>query len=208
VLWLLPAAHLHATPLLLSRSVWVKEGTVRDVVGNANTVRPSLTVKYRPSSSGLQAGAVVANVFFASSLALCTAASYVHSALLPFSHGVLGEGACAEMLRGGGGQGARAVQPPSAVHEGLAWLRSLLLASASRCRSTVEACCARPPTPPPRACKRTRRTGCGALGFVGWAQSLYLTGQLSAAWMPESYRQVADTFSWTVGDIGCAGRLA
>lgn len=45
--------------------------------------------------------------------------------------------------------------------------------------------------------------GCGALGFVGWAQSLYLTGQLSAAWMPESYRQVADTFAWTVGDIGC-----
>lgn len=80
-----------ATFFLPGCSVWVREGTVRDLVGNANVVRPSLTVKYRPSSSGLQAGAIVANVFFASSLALCTAASYVHSALLPFSHGVLGE---------------------------------------------------------------------------------------------------------------------
>lgn len=43
---------------------------------------------------------------------------------------------------------------------------------------------------------------------MGWAQALYLTGQLSAAWMPESYRQVSDTFAWTVGDIGCVDGLA
>lgn len=104
-------AHQTASPTRLPCSVWVREGTVRDLVGNANRVRPSLTVKYRPSSSGLQAGAVVANVFFAGSLALCTAASYVHSALLPFAHGVLGEWADAQLpvLWGmqGGGQSSR-----------------------------------------------------------------------------------------------------
>ena len=113
--------------------MWVPAGSVRDLVGNANTNQPVVTVKYRPKSGGLQGAAVAANAVLGASLALCTAASYLHSALLPFAHGAL---------------------------------------------------------------------GCGALGFVGWAQAAYLTGRLSARWMPENYAQVADTFGWTLGEIG------
>jgi len=43
--------------------------------------------------------------------------------------------------------------------------------------------------------------GCGALSFVAWAQTLYLTGRLSSRWLPENYKQVADTFGWTLGEI-------
>lgn len=45
--------------------------------------------------------------------------------------------------------------------------------------------------------------GCGALALLGYAQSFYLTGQVSAKWMPQNYAQVADTFGWTVGEIRC-----
>lgn len=113
--------------------MWVPEKKVRDLVGNTNTQGSSVIIKYRPRSSGLQGAAIAANALLGTSLALCTAASYAYSALLPFAHGAL---------------------------------------------------------------------GCGALGFVGWAQAMYLTGRLSAQWMPESYTQVSDTFGWTVGEIG------
>ena len=43
--------------------------------------------------------------------------------------------------------------------------------------------------------------GCGAMSLVGLAQTFYLTGQLSAQWMPLGYRQVASSFGWTVGQI-------
>ncbi len=45
--------------------------------------------------------------------------------------------------------------------------------------------------------------GCGALSLLGYVQTFYLTGQLSAAWLPQSYRQVADKFAWSVGEIRC-----
>lgn len=44
--------------------------------------------------------------------------------------------------------------------------------------------------------------GCGALSFVGWAQTFFLTSKLAARWMPEDYSQVAGTFAWTLGDLG------
>ena len=43
--------------------------------------------------------------------------------------------------------------------------------------------------------------GCGALSLLGYVQAFYLTGQLSAAWLPQNYRQVADTFGWSVGSV-------
>ena len=129
-------AHPRRAPPALPRSVSVPAGSVQDLVGNANAQPGSVTIKYRPASSSLQGAAVAANALLGASLALCTAASYAASSLLPFAHGAL---------------------------------------------------------------------GCGALGFLGWGQALYLTGRLSARWMPENYRQVSDTFAWTVGEIGCAG---
>ena len=44
-------------------------------------------------------------------------------------------------------------------------------------------------------------SGCGALGLLGYAQTFYLAGQLGAGWLPQSYRQVAGSFGWTVGEI-------
>eukprot|EP00887_Chlorella_sp_A99_P003548 scaffold7.g3548.t1 len=44
--------------------------------------------------------------------------------------------------------------------------------------------------------------GCGAMSLLGLAQTFYLTGQLSPQWMPVGYRTVADSFGWTVGQIG------
>lgn len=122
-----------ATPAFPPRSVSVAVGAVQDLVGNTNSQRGSVTIKYRPASSSLQGAAIAANALLGTSLALCTAASYAASSLLPFAHGAL---------------------------------------------------------------------GCGALGFLGWAQAVYLTGRLSVRWMPENYRQVSDTFAWTVGEIG------
>ena len=46
--------------------------------------------------------------------------------------------------------------------------------------------------------------GCGALSLVGYAQTFFFTGRLAAQWLPQNYRQVADTFGWTVGEIRCA----
>ncbi|GAB4818169.1 hypothetical protein N2152v2_005215 [Parachlorella kessleri] len=43
--------------------------------------------------------------------------------------------------------------------------------------------------------------GCGALSLLGYIQTFYLTGQLSAAWLPHNYRAVADKFAWSVGEI-------
>lgn len=43
----------HATPAV-PRRLWVNKGTVRDLVGNANTQSAVLTVKYRPKSAGLE----------------------------------------------------------------------------------------------------------------------------------------------------------
>ena len=43
--------------------------------------------------------------------------------------------------------------------------------------------------------------GCGALSLVGYAQTFFFTGRLAAQWLPQNYRQVADTFGWTVGEI-------
>lgn len=113
--------------------MWVPAGTVSDLAGNVNRELSAVTVKYRPKSGGLEGAAIAANALLGTSVALCTAASYAHSALLPFAHGAL---------------------------------------------------------------------GCGALGFVGWGQALYLSGRLSAQWMPENYLQVSDMFAWTVGDLG------
>ncbi|KAL4434011.1 hypothetical protein ABPG75_000452 [Micractinium tetrahymenae] len=113
-------------------TLWVNRGTVRDLVGNANTQPAVLTVKYRPKSSGLEGASIAANVFLGGSLVLCTTASYLSSAFLPYAPGVL---------------------------------------------------------------------GCGAISLVGYAQSIYFTGRVSAQWLPENYRQVANSFGWTVGEI-------
>lgn len=46
--------------------------------------------------------------------------------------------------------------------------------------------------------------GCGALSLLGYVQTFYLSSQLSAAWLPQNYRQVAGKFGWSVGNIRCA----
>ena len=42
---------------------------------------------------------------------------------------------------------------------------------------------------------------CGLVPLVGQAQLIYLTGQMSAQWLPQNFVQVATTFSWTLGQI-------
>ena len=73
--------------LPLCRSVSVNEGAVADLVGNLNSAGASLTVLYRPTSSGLEGLAVAANVVFGGLMASCLGANYLVSWLHPFAPG-------------------------------------------------------------------------------------------------------------------------
>lgn len=232
----------------------MNKGTVRDLVGNANTQSAVLTVKYRPKSAGLevrraaprrrratlscarrpllhgvyirsvgpaqpasarpprpappQGASIAANVFLGSSLALCTAASYLSSAFLPYAPGVLGCGAISLV---GYAQVGALLHPPDPSPP------SLPCCPPARWPFRL----ARLRNHPPKSgmlcgCQLTHATaGQRMPSWHAWAggrpslmphhppapQSIYLTGHVSAQWLPENYRQVANSFGWTVGEI-------
>lgn len=86
-------------------------------------------------------------------------------------------------------------RPPSASLDALATTGNVLFGSLlAGCLGATYAAAALQPYAP-------AVVGCGALSLVGFMQAVFLTGQLSPAWLPEGYRQVAAKFGWSVGQI-------